>query len=225
MNTQEPNAWVVSSKSKGRKKIYKDNKVFLTEGEEFEIELYNPTNQTIIALLNLNDKAIINPSLFIKPNKRIYIDSFNDSVNKLIFSPGENTDISTLSIVFHTETESIANPVSCIYTLVSDTQRPKTSKDVLGNISNKLSQSDSINDHISNLLTFGDLKYCNAIDNYEYEVIKEKLVEKLMKLSTNPICIHDLSSTLLTTFDLIGQDVITVEQFDTIKSNLFSSIK
>ena len=52
-NHAKPNAWIVSPKDKGRKSI-KKGKVFLNDGDEFEIELFNPLTECVLADIKLN---------------------------------------------------------------------------------------------------------------------------------------------------------------------------
>mgnify|MGYP000244376206 CR=1 FL=1 len=53
----KPNAWIVSSNDRGRKSI-KNGKVFLTDGDEFEIELFNPLTVSVLADIKLNGQSI-----------------------------------------------------------------------------------------------------------------------------------------------------------------------
>lgn len=87
-----PHAWVVSPKDKGRRKIYNDNKIFLQNGEEFAIELYNPTQTNVVALINLDGKPISSSGLVIRAGERIYLDCFMDDLKKFIFDTYEVED-------------------------------------------------------------------------------------------------------------------------------------
>lgn len=94
-----PEAWVVSAKDRGRKSI-KNGKVFLKDGEEFEIELYNPLQLSVLADIELNGVSISKKGLIIKPGQRIYLDCFIDDLRKFIFKTYEveNTSDSLKSI-------------------------------------------------------------------------------------------------------------------------------
>jgi len=87
-----PHAWVVSPNDKGRRKIYKDEKIYLNKGEEFEIELYNPTQNNTIALINLDGKPISSSGLIVRPGERFYLDCFIDEKKKFIFDTYEVED-------------------------------------------------------------------------------------------------------------------------------------
>lgn len=80
-----PHAWVVSPRDKGRRKIYNDNKIYLKNGEEFEIELYNPTQKNVLALISLDGKPISKSGLVVKSGERFYLDCFLDDLKKFRF--------------------------------------------------------------------------------------------------------------------------------------------
>ena len=79
-----PNAWVVSSKDRGRKSIKNEN-VFLKDNEEFQIELFNPLKNNVLAKINLNGNPISKAGLVIRPGERIYLDCFLDDNKKFVF--------------------------------------------------------------------------------------------------------------------------------------------
>jgi hypothetical protein len=83
-----PNAWIVSPKDKGRKSI-KKGKVFLNDGDEFEIELFNPLTECVLADIKLNGQSISKTGLVIKPGQRFYLDCFVDDKKKFIFNTYE----------------------------------------------------------------------------------------------------------------------------------------
>ena len=47
----KPAAWIVTPNDKGRKSI-KNDKVFLNDGDEFEIEIWNPLQVSVLADIN-----------------------------------------------------------------------------------------------------------------------------------------------------------------------------
>jgi len=87
-STTKPGAWVVNSKDRGRKSI-KNGKVYLTDSEEFEIELFNPLTECILADIKLNGQSISKTGLVLKPGQRFYLDCFIDDNKKFIFSTYE----------------------------------------------------------------------------------------------------------------------------------------
>ena len=87
-STTKPGAWVVNSKDRGRKSI-KNGKVYLTDSEEFEIELFNPSTECVLADIKLNGQSISKTGLVLKPGQRFYLDCFIDDNKKFIFSTYE----------------------------------------------------------------------------------------------------------------------------------------
>jgi hypothetical protein len=86
--SSNPGAWIVSPTDKGRKSI-KGGKVFLNDGDEFEIELFNPLNVSVLADIKLNGQSISKTGLVVKPGQRIYLDCFIDDRKKFKFSTYE----------------------------------------------------------------------------------------------------------------------------------------
>ena len=84
----KPSAWIVSPKDRGRKSI-KNGKTFLNDGEEFEIELFNPLTVSVLADIKLNGQSISKTGLVLKPGQRFYLDCFVDDKKKFIFSTYE----------------------------------------------------------------------------------------------------------------------------------------
>ena len=84
----KPNAWIVNSTDKGRKSI-KNGKVYLKDSEEFQIELFNPLSECILADIKLNGQPISKTGLVLKPGQRFYLDCFIDDNKKFIFSTYE----------------------------------------------------------------------------------------------------------------------------------------
>jgi len=89
----KPDAWIVVNNQKdkskpsdrGRKSI-KNGKVYLDDGQEFEIELYNPLKECILCDIKLNGKKIKKNGLILKPGQRFYLDCFIDDKKKFIFN-------------------------------------------------------------------------------------------------------------------------------------------
>lgn len=84
LKTSVPSAWIVNPKDKGRKSV-KNGKVFLNDGDQFEIELFNPLANSVLASIKLNDNPISSSGLIIKPGQRVYLDCFIDDRKKFVF--------------------------------------------------------------------------------------------------------------------------------------------
>ena len=74
--------------NKARLKVYNDS-YYLTKGQEFEIELFNPTTNTLLAKIYLNDKPISQGGLVLRPGQRIFLDRYLDVAKKFLFDTYE----------------------------------------------------------------------------------------------------------------------------------------
>ena len=91
-----PDAWVVINNQKdkskpsdrGRKSI-KNGKIYLDDGQKFEIELYSPLKDCILCDIKLNGQSISKNGLILKPGQRFYLDCFIDDKKKFIFNTYE----------------------------------------------------------------------------------------------------------------------------------------
>lgn len=83
----QPTANVTINKS--RVKIYKDNTIYLKDKQEFEVELFNPTKEDILAKISLNGEYISNSGVVIRPGERIFLDRFIDEPSKFVFDTYE----------------------------------------------------------------------------------------------------------------------------------------
>jgi hypothetical protein len=85
-----PEAHICINKSK--LKIYNketDPTFYLEDGQEFQIELYNPTEDTILAKIHLNDKPISQGGLVLKPGQRVFLERYLDVARKFLFETYE----------------------------------------------------------------------------------------------------------------------------------------
>lgn len=62
---------------------------YLKKGEEFQIELFNPTTDTLLATIKLNNKKISNGGLVLRPGERVFLDRFLDVNKKFLFDTYE----------------------------------------------------------------------------------------------------------------------------------------
>lgn len=80
------------SAKRNRLKVYQNNKIYLKSNSEFEIELYNPRQNNVLAMIYINDNLISTSGIVIKPGQRIYLDRYLDTPNKFKFSTYEVED-------------------------------------------------------------------------------------------------------------------------------------
>jgi len=90
----QPTAHVTrsASKSRGKLKVYSDNSVYLEKGEEFEIELFNPTQESIVARVEFNGVMISESGIVLKPAQRLFLERYFDNNNKFKFDVYEIED-------------------------------------------------------------------------------------------------------------------------------------
>ena len=86
-NNSQPTADVTARKS--RLKKYEGNKIYLKNGQEFEIELFNPTQDDVLAKISLNDKLIPGGGIVLRPGERVFLDRYLDKPEKFLFSTYE----------------------------------------------------------------------------------------------------------------------------------------
>jgi hypothetical protein len=71
------------TKSKQRLKQYIDT-VYLKNGDEFEIELFNPTQNKILAKIEMNGNTIGN-GIILRPGERVFLERYLDEAKKFLF--------------------------------------------------------------------------------------------------------------------------------------------
>jgi len=75
----------------GKNRTKKGREVFMEDGVEFEIELYNPTQIPVLAKIKINGSYISNTDVVIKPAQRVYLERYIDDAKKFKF---ETYDVS-----------------------------------------------------------------------------------------------------------------------------------
>ena len=79
--------------NKSRLKVYKKNgdlpTYYLQKGQEFQIELFNPTTDTILAKITLNGNVISQGGLVLNPGQRVFLDRYLDVAKKFLFDTYE----------------------------------------------------------------------------------------------------------------------------------------
>jgi hypothetical protein len=86
-STSVPEAFIAIGRN--RLKIYNGKSVFIKDGEEFQIELFNPTTKTIGAKIIINGNSISNSLLILKPGERSYLERYLDDDKKFLFETYE----------------------------------------------------------------------------------------------------------------------------------------
>lgn len=71
--------------TKGKQRLKQHtNTVYLNNGEEFEIELYNPTQNKVLAKIELNGKSI-GSGIILRPAERVFLERYLDIAKKFLF--------------------------------------------------------------------------------------------------------------------------------------------
>ena len=91
--TESPQAWVAIKRN--RQKIYNrqgKTQVYLKDGQEFQIELFNPTQTRYLVKFKINGNYQADRGLILNPGQRYFLDRFIDDDKKLEFSTYEVED-------------------------------------------------------------------------------------------------------------------------------------
>jgi len=90
----EPTAFV--TKGRQRVKQYNESTVYLNNGNEFEIELFNPTSSKVMAKIELNGNSI-GAGIVLRPGERVFIERYLDEPKKFMFQTyevnGNNSEV------------------------------------------------------------------------------------------------------------------------------------
>ena len=71
------------TKSKQRLKQHTDT-VYLNNGDEFEIELFNPTQNKVLSKIEINGVSIGN-GIILRPGERVFLERYLDEAKKFLF--------------------------------------------------------------------------------------------------------------------------------------------
>ena len=91
-----PTAGIAVNKS--RLKVYSKGSemptYYLQKGQEFQIELFNPTTEVVLAKISLNNTLISQGGLILNPGQRVFLERYIDVPKKFLFDTYEvaNTD-------------------------------------------------------------------------------------------------------------------------------------
>ena len=77
--------------NKNRIKQYEDS-VYLNDGQQFELEIFNPHQFKVLAKISINSKEISQAGLVIRPGQRIYLERYLDVAKKFKFETYEVED-------------------------------------------------------------------------------------------------------------------------------------
>jgi hypothetical protein len=81
MSTKQPSARIAVNKNV----VPAGTNVYLKSGQEFEIELFNPTKENVLAKIYINGESISNSGIIIRPGRREWIERYIDKAKKFKF--------------------------------------------------------------------------------------------------------------------------------------------
>jgi hypothetical protein len=107
------------TKKKSRLKVYNGHIVFLNDKDNFEFEIHNPKQKSVLCKIKLNGEYISTSGVVLRPGQRVFLERFLDSNNKFEFSTYKVKDTSQnrsaidlngdILIEFYDEQEPITN--------------------------------------------------------------------------------------------------------------------
>jgi hypothetical protein len=74
------------TKKKSRLKVYNGHIVFLNDKDNFEFEIHNPTQKSVLCKIKLNGEYISSNGIVVRPGQRVFLERFLDSNNKFEFN-------------------------------------------------------------------------------------------------------------------------------------------
>ena len=77
------------TKKKSRLKVYNGHVVFLNDKDNFEFEIHNPKQKSVLCKIKLNGEYISTSGVVLRPGQRVFLERFLDSNNKFEFSTYE----------------------------------------------------------------------------------------------------------------------------------------
>ena len=107
------------TKKKSRLKVYNGNTVFLNDKDNFEFEIHNPKQKSVLVKIKLNGEYISTSGVVLRPGQRVFLERFLDSNNKFEFNTYEVNNTSEnrsaidlngdVRIEFYDEQEPVRN--------------------------------------------------------------------------------------------------------------------
>lgn len=85
MNYTTTSGTPVAFVTKGKQRLKQfENTVYLNNGDEFEIELFNPTQNKVLAKIELDGKSI-GSGIVLRPGERVFLERYLDVARKFLF--------------------------------------------------------------------------------------------------------------------------------------------
>ena len=171
-NSDKPCAHI----TKGRQRIKQfGQNVYLKNGSEFEIELYNPSRQTVLSKIKINGEFINGGGIILKPGERVFLERYLDAPHKFKFETytvdATNETMNAIAnngdveILFYNEEEIIATLTYPSITYGSTTYPNTTYASNTNTVSRNMSLDESLNIFHNTSLSNSGLNLYSVSDN------------------------------------------------------------
>ena len=171
-NSDKPCAYI----TKGRQRIKQfGQNVYLKNGSEFEIELYNPSRQTVLSKIKINGEFINGGGVILKPGERVFLERYLDAPHKFKFETytvdATNETMNAIAnngdveILFYNEEEIIATLTYPSITYGSTTYPNTTYASNTNTVSRNMSLDESLNIFHNTSLSNSGLNLYSVSDN------------------------------------------------------------
>lgn len=171
-NSDKPCAYI----TKGRQRIKQfGQNVYLKDGSEFEIELYNPSRQTVLSKIKINGEFINGGGVILKPGERVFLERYLDAPHKFKFETytvdATNETMNAIAnngdveILFYNEEEIIATLTYPSITYGSTTYPNTTYASNTNTVSRNMSLDESLNIFHNTSLSNSGLNLYSVSDN------------------------------------------------------------
>jgi hypothetical protein len=81
-SSSNPQAFI----TKGKQRIKQfEGQVYLNDGDEYQIELFNPTPNHILTKIKIDKDYLSGGGIVLRPGERVFLERFLDSNNKFVF--------------------------------------------------------------------------------------------------------------------------------------------
>ena len=171
-NSDKPCAHI----TKGRQRIKQfGQNVYLKDGSEFEIELYNPSRQTVLSKIKINGEFINGGGIILKPGERVFLERYLDVPHKFKFETytvdATNETMNAIAnngdveILFYNEEEIITTLTYPSITYGSNTYPNTTYASNTNTVSRNMSLDESLNIFHNTSLSNSGLNLYSVSDN------------------------------------------------------------
>ena len=187
------------TKKKSRLKVYNGHVVFLNDKDNFEFEIHNPTQKSVLCKIKINGEYISTSGVVIRPGQRVFLERFLDTNNKFEFSTYEVKDTSAnrtaidlngdVRIEFYNEQTYQPNYGSTL--TLGDTGSPYYGNMTFTNLNSAPMSYYSNTSSVSNTIETGRVEkgekskqqFTNSHNNFEYNV-SHQISLKILPLGT-----------------------------------------